>query len=252
MAQGRYRIARPGMDQTRGLTLPPTFEVPMRLSRKGLLALIAEEAIVLNAYKDLAGVWTIGCGHTAAAGEPIPRPGMTLSMAECIAVFMADVRKYERDVEKAIKVPLKQHEFDALVSFHFNTGGIVKGTVDDKINAGRIDEAMDTLVTWSKASGRRIEALRARRLREVAMFEEAKYLDRPIAVFDDFPRKGRSVAQSSIIIPDPSPVPPPPDRDRPDPVPAPPSKTAGKSLAGFILAAILAAIVAGLGFIFGG
>ncbi|MGL4404468.1 MAG: glycoside hydrolase family protein, partial [Notoacmeibacter sp.] len=39
-----------------------------RTSNKGLMELIAHEAIVLTPYRDVKDVWTIGIGHTAAAG----------------------------------------------------------------------------------------------------------------------------------------------------------------------------------------
>ncbi|WP_428141663.1 glycoside hydrolase family protein, partial [Bradyrhizobium sp.] len=36
------------------------------------MALISHEGIVLSRYKDSVGVWTIGVGHTKAAGNPDP------------------------------------------------------------------------------------------------------------------------------------------------------------------------------------
>ena len=47
----------------------------MKLSRRGVLALMAEEAVSLGAYRDGGGVWTIGVGHTAFAGAPKPVKG---------------------------------------------------------------------------------------------------------------------------------------------------------------------------------
>lgn len=46
---------------------------------------------------------------------------------------------------------MTQAQFDALVSFDFNTGSLSKSTIDDKLNAGNIDGAMATLLTTTLA-----------------------------------------------------------------------------------------------------
>lgn len=109
----------------------------MRVSDRGFAEILSHEAIVLDRYKDSVGVWTIGCGHTAVAGAPDPRqPIPSLTAAEAIDLLRRDLARYEQDVERAVKVKLAQHEFDALVSFHFNTGKIGKATFVKKLNAG--------------------------------------------------------------------------------------------------------------------
>ena len=44
----------------------------MHMTDRGLLALVRHEGIVPGPYLDVAGVWTFGIGHTAAAGSPDP------------------------------------------------------------------------------------------------------------------------------------------------------------------------------------
>lgn len=107
----------------------------MRVSDKGLLEIAEHEGIVPAPYKDSVGVWTFGIGHTALSGNP-PDPqemgsAMPTTDAELRArimrameIFRADIRVFEDRVNKWVNVPLEQHEFDALVSFDFNTGGI--------------------------------------------------------------------------------------------------------------------------------
>jgi hypothetical protein len=56
----------------------------------------------------------------------------------------SDLAKFERRVAAAVKRALRQHEFDALVSFDFNTGAIASGTVDDKLARGDIEAALAT------------------------------------------------------------------------------------------------------------
>jgi lysozyme len=44
----------------------------MNTSEEGVAFIAAQEGLVTRAYRDAAGIWTIGVGHTAAAGPPIP------------------------------------------------------------------------------------------------------------------------------------------------------------------------------------
>ena len=51
-----------------------------------------------------------------------------MPLSEIFGIFTADLATFEKRVNKAVKVPVAQHEFDALTSFDFNTGGILSGT----------------------------------------------------------------------------------------------------------------------------
>lgn len=122
----------------------------MRISQKGVLEIAEHEGIVLGPYLDSVGVWTSGVGHTAAAGgddpEKMPRHdtrqfnenGVKAALVRAVMVFDADLDQYEARVNKAIKAPLNQHQFDALVSFDFNTGGIHRANLTKQINAGNM------------------------------------------------------------------------------------------------------------------
>ena len=121
------------------------------VSKQGLMEIIQHEAIVQTRYKDSAGVWTIGVGHTKSAGAPDPKTfTATMAVKDVLALFKHDLRRYEKDVNDAVTVALEQHEFDALVSFHFNTGGIKKASLTDSINAGDKAKAAEQFLNWSK------------------------------------------------------------------------------------------------------
>lgn len=115
----------------------------MKLSDQGLLEIAEHEGIVPAPYRDSVGVWTFGVGHTRGAGNPdpaiLPR-GMPrdvdAAIDDALDLFRHDIATYEARVNANIKVPLKQHEFDALVSFDFNTGGIHRAKLTAAINAG--------------------------------------------------------------------------------------------------------------------
>jgi lysozyme len=69
-----------------------------------------------KAYRDTVGVWTIGVGHTAGVTE-----GDRCNEEQAMAWLAEDLQWSEAAVNLA-KVPLTQHQFDALVSFTFNVG----------------------------------------------------------------------------------------------------------------------------------
>ena len=107
----------------------------MQISNKGLIALASHEGIVPGPYKDSVGVLTYGIGHTKSAGDPDPAKlpkGMPNNLDEelvrILDIFKRDVEKYAATVDKAITVPISQEEFDAAVSFHYNTGAITSAT----------------------------------------------------------------------------------------------------------------------------
>lgn len=172
----------------------------MKTSKNGLIALINEEALVLSAYLDSVGIWTIGVGHTAAAGGLVPKRGMKLTVEQAVQLFRTDIAKYEARVTRALKgQKLAQWEFDALTSFDFNTGAIISGSVDDKLLAKNINAAMKTLQAYDKAGGKKLKGLDRRRDREEAMFRHGIYVNtKTITVYDKWPGKGRTVPVNSI------------------------------------------------------
>lgn len=123
----------------------------MRVSSAGLAALALHEGIVQYPYLDSVGVWTIGIGHTASAGKPDPAKlprGAALPMEQVIAIFLKDLARFEARVREAVTVRLAQHEFDALVSFDFNTGGITRANLTKALNAGDRIGAAAGFMSW--------------------------------------------------------------------------------------------------------
>lgn len=148
----------------------------MRLSDQGLLEIAEHEGIVPAPYRDSVGVWTYGIGHTAAAGHPDPAKmpkgmpnDLDAAIDKAIKVFRADVRRFEDRVNAAITAPLDQHEFDALVSFDFNTGGIFRAKLTRAINAGD-GGASRHFFGWLKPP-----EIRKRRTAEKRLFETGNY-----------------------------------------------------------------------------
>ena len=144
----------------------------LKTSAAGRAAITQRESNVLTAYKDSVGIWTIGVGHTSAAGAPTVTSGLKITAAESDAILSRDLAKFERAVLGAVKVPLKQHEFDALVSLAFNIGdgAFAKSTLVRKLNAGDRLGAANQFLVWNKAGGRVLQGLVNRRQSERDQF----------------------------------------------------------------------------------
>ena len=152
----------------------------MQTSAQGVAALELEEGVVLRAYRDSVGVWTVGAGLTAASGVVKPKAGMVITKEQATALLQQALReKYEPAVRAAMTtrtaVP-KQYEFDAGVSFHWNLGAISKATWVKLWKAKKPRaEIRASLQLWNKADGKVLPGLTARRGREADMLLDGKY-----------------------------------------------------------------------------
>jgi lysozyme len=144
----------------------------LRMSADGRARLMQREGVRTRAYRDSVGVWTIGVGHTAAAGPPAPKPGMVITRAEVDALLTRDIVKYEEAVNDAVRVPLSQGQFDALVSFCFNIGigGFKRSSVVKRLNRRDYKGAADAFMMWIKPP-----EIRGRRESERQQFVRATY-----------------------------------------------------------------------------
>ncbi len=125
--------------------------VLMKMSTRGRKLLIQREGCILHTYVDSVGVATIGVGHTAAAGPPIPVHGMTITAEAADQILSRDLVKYERAIDNALNVPVAQNEYDALVSICFNVGPrFANSTCIKKLNAGDKDGAAEAIMLWNK------------------------------------------------------------------------------------------------------
>lgn len=180
----------------------------MQTSDRGLLALIRHEGVVPGPYLDVKDIWTFGIGHTAAAGPPDPArmprgtPGdLNAGIREAFRHFRSDLATYEAEVLRAVKVPLEPHEFDALVSFHFNTGGIAKAALTRHLNAGDRVAAAAAFMGWLRPA-----TIRSRREAERDLFAEGRYPAGTIPVWSvdrngrvDFSRPIRRLSEAEAL-----------------------------------------------------
>lgn len=193
----------------------------MQTTDRGLLALIRHEGVVPGPYLDVKDVWTFGIGHTAAAGSPDPArmprgmpADLDAGIREAFRLFRSDLAAYGAEVQRAVKVPLAPHEFDALVSFHYNTGGIAKAALTRHLNAGNRAAAAAAFMGWLKPA-----AIRSRREAERDLFARGIYPTGTIPVWSvdrngrvDFSRPIRRLGEVEalgLLRPTGAPMPPP-------------------------------------------
>ena len=111
--------------------------------------------------------WTIGWGAT---GKGIG-PGTVWTAAQCDARLDADLARYSAEVTSALgDAPTRQHQFDAMVSFHYNTGAIGRATLTRLHRAGNCDASAAEFGKWVHAGGRRLAGLMRRREAEAALY----------------------------------------------------------------------------------
>ena len=126
------------------------------------------EGLRLTAYKPTPNdVWTIGWGHTKTAKQ-----GMTITEEEAQRLFNSDVSWAVEAVNKLVKVPLNQAQFDALVSFVFNVGetAFARSTLLKKLNLGDYSGAANEFPRWNKQAGKALKGLTRRRAHEQELF----------------------------------------------------------------------------------
>lgn len=111
--------------------------------------------------------WTIGWGAT---GQGIG-PGTVWTAQQCDARLEADLARFSADVARALgNAPTSQRQFDALVSFQYNTGAISRSTLAKLHKAGDFKGAAAEFGKWVHAGGRRLAGLVRRREAEAALY----------------------------------------------------------------------------------
>lgn len=118
-------------------------------SQKGLQLIAKWEGLKLHSYICPAGRRTIGVGHvilpTDTFGDPITEE-------QAYELLASDVAKFEAGLRSSITVELTQPQWDALISFTFNTGtgGVTNTGVQRAVNEERFGDVRGELMRWCK------------------------------------------------------------------------------------------------------
>jgi lysozyme len=165
----------------------------MKTSNEGKVEIIGHEGICLSKYKDSVGVWTIGIGATRTeisdiAQWPLDR---NITIQEAFDLFGRSIVKYETAINKALKVSVPQHMFDALVSWCYNVGvgWAPKSTVIKLINQGVAGQVLYTaLMAYNKP-----REIIGRRTKEATLLAFGTYCNKGKALLFPVNSKGTPV-----------------------------------------------------------
>jgi lysozyme len=165
-----------------------------RLSRKGLNFIKGWEGFIPYLYDDLVpariingkrtyvewkggkliGTLTIGYGHTSAARGKFPMTvGTRITEAQATQLLDDDLDPVEEYVNKVVRVPITQGQFDALVSITFNMGegNLRKSALLARLNAGDYRGARNAFDLYVNSKGRRLQGLVNRRNAEQLLWD---------------------------------------------------------------------------------
>jgi GH24 family phage-related lysozyme (muramidase) len=149
----------------------------VKTSIAGIETIARHEGLRLKAYPDPATggePWTIGYGHTSAAGLPKVYRGLVITKERAREILANDLVKFENAVENCLEVNPTQNQFDALVSLCFNIGpaNFARSSVLKFHNGRQFEKAAGAFALWNKAAGKVLAGLTARRAAERALYSK--------------------------------------------------------------------------------
>ena len=141
----------------------------MKTSDKGMALIREHEGYRDTAYLCPGGVWTIGYGHTSGVRE-----GQRCTPMDAGRWLKEDIAAAEREVSFQTQgVPLRQCQYDALVSFVYNigAGNFRKSTLLKKVRANPDSPSLrEEFEKWIYGGGRVLPGLVARREAEADLY----------------------------------------------------------------------------------
>lgn len=144
----------------------------MKTSNSGINLIKSFEGKHLKAYDDGVGVLTIGFGTIKYPNGVRVKKGDTCTEEQAESYLKNDLVKFENAINRLVKVPLTQNQFDALASFTYNLGetNLSISTLLKKLNAKDYKGAADQFERWNKAGGKVMNGLTRRRKAEKELF----------------------------------------------------------------------------------
>lgn len=141
----------------------------MRASDRLIQFIKKSEGCRLTSYQDVAGVWTIGYGHTAGV-----KRGDRITQYQAEQFLREDLSQFETKVStfRGIRT---QGQFDAVLDFCYNcgVGNYNSSTLKKYIESGRKTyEIQKQFLRWVNSGGKEQGGLYTRRIWEAARYSE--------------------------------------------------------------------------------
>lgn len=143
----------------------------MRINDVGLNLIKEFEGCKLTAYRDIAGILTIGYGDTHNVLD-----GMVITQAEADQRLCDRLAPLEDKITSLVKVQVNENQFSALVCLAYNIGigNFGKSLLLHCLNTLHYEDAAKQFLVWNKARVKEelvpVEGLTRRRKAEQALF----------------------------------------------------------------------------------
>lgn len=148
----------------------------MIVSKNGLDLIKEFESFKSKPYLCPSQIATIGWGSTYYPdGKKVTLQDKEITVEKAFEILEYIANKdFGSNINKVVKVPLNQNQFDALVSFAYNigNGNFNSSTLLRWLNQGNYKEASMQLLRWDKSKGVALNGLTKRRKSEKALFDK--------------------------------------------------------------------------------
>lgn len=155
-----------------GVTLGPGYDLKGRSREEVISTLTGIGVDRTSAARVAEGVGLTG--QAARNFASANRDAVNLTPTQERALLDRVVQPYAADVQRLVRVPLSQNQYDSLVSFAYNIGtgrdGFPDSTVLRRLNAGDYRGAADAMAMWNKSDGAVNQGLVNRRAGEIEQF----------------------------------------------------------------------------------
>lgn len=142
----------------------------LKTSILGVLFIARREALVLVPYQDGTHV-SVGFGRNNP--QPVPE---RITPRQAVEWLIEDIASREGVVNRSLKRPVTQNQFDALLSAYYQGGNRNLGPLAEAVNRDDIEGATELFPTLdTNRAGVSMPGLRKRRLLEQAIFRDADY-----------------------------------------------------------------------------
>lgn len=145
----------------------------MKLDTNGYKLIQQFEGLKLNAYKDSAGIPTIGYGNITYIDGTKVKMGDSITHEKADQTFKYYADKFAKEVDKYVLASVNQNQFNSMVSFAYNIGinAFKNSTLLKKVNNNSCDPTIkNEFLRWVNAGGKRIQGLVNRRIKESELY----------------------------------------------------------------------------------
>ena len=154
------------------MTIGPGYDMKDRSSAE-----VQSDLTAIGVPIEAAKTAAAGAGRSGAPATQFVKDNksvINISIDQEALLLRRIVGSYEDRVKRAIKVPLHQHEFDALVSYAYNPGGGWTKTTK-LVNEGKLHDAMVEIKRHVYSKGQMVRSLVTRRAAESKLFLYGEY-----------------------------------------------------------------------------